>query len=53
MALAKLLIKFFSGEVLEYPEITIPEQGLKSKNQMYYATHKKKPTSYKKLNLEF
>ena len=31
MALAKLLIKFFSGEVLEYPEITIPEQGLKQK----------------------
>ena len=35
MALAKLLIKDFSVEVLEYPEITIPEQGLKSKNQMY------------------
>ena len=31
MALAKLLIKDFSVEVLEYPEIAIPEQGLKVK----------------------
>ena len=42
MTLAKLLIKDFSVEVLEYPEITIPEQRLKSKNQMYYSTHNKK-----------
>ena len=38
MALERWFIKDFSVEVLEYPEITIPEQGLKSKNQMYYAT---------------
>ena len=31
MALAKCFIKDLSGEVLEYPEMTIPEQGLKEK----------------------
>ena len=32
MALAKCVIKFLSVKVLEYPEMTVPEQALETKN---------------------
>ena len=36
LALAKCVINDLSVEVLEYPEITIPEQGLKKLNSQYF-----------------